>query len=47
MSVSVFDVVQPVLGEIAANARAQALGLPDIDHLALGVLVQVHAGIER
>ena len=29
---------------VAANAAAQALGLPDVQHLALRVLHQVHAG---
>ena len=31
--------------QIGADARAQIVGLADIDYLALGVLVEIHAGL--
>ena len=40
------DVGQPVVGEVAADAVAQVLGLADVDDPAAGVLVEIHAGRE-
>ena len=42
-----FHVGQPVVVEVAADSKAQALGLTDVDHPSAGVLVQVHAGQQR
>ena len=33
------------LMEVGGNPAAQVFGLPDVDDLALGVLVEVHAGL--
>ena len=38
---------QLVLGKVAADAIAQALGLADVDDAARGVLVQIYAGNQR
>ena len=38
---------QLVFGEVAAHAVAQQFGLADVDDLAGGVLVEVHAGLQR
>ncbi len=38
---------QGFVGEIITDARTQILGLADINHLAFGVLVEVHAGRGR
>ena len=35
------------LKQVGADARAQVLGLADVDDLAFGVLVEVHAGLGR
>ncbi len=35
---------QPVVGEVAAHAGAQVLGLAHVDHFAVLVFVQIHAG---
>ena len=40
------DVAELVLGEVAADAVAQAFGLAHVDHAAPGVLVQIHSGRE-
>ncbi len=39
-----FGVGPAAFVEIGRHPAAQVLGLPDVDHLALGVLVEVHAG---
>jgi len=44
---SCLGVGQLVLGKVAADAVAQALGLADVDDAASGVLVQIYAGNER
>ena len=31
--------------QVGADARAQVVGLADVDDLALGVLVEIHAGL--
>ena len=41
-----FDVAELVLGEVAADAVAQAFGFADVDDPAAGVLVQIHSGRE-
>ncbi len=33
--------------EVASHARAERLGLPDVEHRALGILEQVDAGPRR
>ena len=42
-----FGVGPAAFMEIGRYAAAKIFGLPDVDHLALGVLVEVHAGLGR
>ncbi len=39
-----FSVGQPVVIEVAAHAGAQILGLADVDHFAVLIFVEIHAG---
>ena len=41
------DVGQALIEEIAADPGAKVLGLADVDHRAMGVLVQIHSGQGR